>query len=409
MVILFCGISLNRADILKTFEPLKNEADVFFIENFKPEDIMNPYVHTLGQVVYWKDFSDAFKLLEKIKPDKLVFILLDNYYHFALFAAAKKMKIPVLYLDHGIRFEEEYENAIKLENTRSKGVSGKVKKIFPIVLFSWLRNTFFRRTCRKLNPNERELFSRIYFARGRNYHTEFMRIFGGKLIPDFFVLYSPETWRFYKKSFSVPENTDVKITYTGIPSLDEVNNYHFLDLNKRKTVLFIDQPFHEQHLLGWTSDSKINFFNQMAEIIATAGFQLMIKPHPGNEDIYSLLKAKYNIAVLKNGLKKVMIENSVSIVGSFNSTLLLPFCAMADVVTFCMENHPVCITPAISQGITKYKTAIEIRNVKELNLILSNLSTHLGAKAKNISKFSSEVLFAIDDLASQRTLKALLE
>jgi len=409
MVILFCGISFNRKDILKTFEPISKEADVFFIENFKPEDITNSYIYSLGNVLFWNQYKDAFQLLEEVKPDKLVFVLLDNYYHFALYAAAKKKSIPILYLDHGIRFEEEFENLSQLETSRKTTGFQRIKKSNPFVWLSFLKNLFFRNTTRLLDKTEATLMRSIFFFRGKNIHPTFMRAFGENFIPDHFIIYSPTTWRFYKKFFSITNDDGIRVTYTGIPSLDTFISYKFHEKEKRKGVLFIDQPLHEQNLLGWTKVNKYQFLKDLDRVVTKCGHYLVIKPHPWNEDIYTALEKETQIQIIRSEIKKEMIESEISFVGSFNSTLLLPFCAMEEIVTFCMENHPSPVSPSISAGITKYKTAVELKETEHLTSLLTDEKKYLELKNKNIPFFIQDVLYAFDGYSSTRMIKAILE
>jgi Alpha-2,8-polysialyltransferase (POLYST) len=408
MIILFCGISLSRADILKTFASVAEKAQCFFLENFTKDDISNPYVFSIGKVIFWSEYRDAFQLLERIKPDKLIFVLLDNYYHLALFTAAKKKGIPVSYVDHGIRFEEEIKNAEQFEAPLHSGFRARIKKMYPLVAISFMRNSFFRNTSRQIDKHERRKLRILFFSRGQQAYASFMKAFGSQVIPDHFILYSPETWKFYKKFFSVPDNANIKITYTGIPSLDLFSGYNFSDWGNRKSVLFIDQPLHEQKVLGWTKIKKYEFFIQLAERIMQSGYGLIIKPHPWNEDIYARLQTEHGVQVLRDGMEKYILESSVAFIGSFNSTLLLPFCAMDDVVTFCMENHPLSLNPPLSAGITKYKTAVEIKNMEQLSHLLDEGYFNLAQKRNHIPHFINEALFAFDGRSSQRMEMAIL-
>ncbi|MCC7402044.1 MAG: hypothetical protein IT214_11225 [Chitinophagaceae bacterium] len=410
MKILFCGIDFNRKDLLNALAPVKNKAQCFFLENFQKLNTGNSHLSSIGRQIYWADYNDAFDLLDQVKPDKVVFLLIDNYYHFALLKTAKLRKIPVIYLDHGIRYEEENENLKQLEDSRRLTWAAKLKKTYPGVCLSFLKNLFFRNTLQKLSRADRKLMAKMFFKRGRITHSEFMKQMGYMFVPDEFIMYSPATFRFHKKIFRLDENktATTRVQFIGIPSIDRFSNCHFVPDSKRKVLLFIDQPLYEQNLLGWTLPLKRKFFDDLLCIVKAHDFKLYIKPHPWNSsENYLMLNSESDVIIINGDLDKEFIENNVLFVGSFNSTLVLPFCAMDQVITFCMENHPIAILPAISEGITKYKVAAKIRSTDELKAMFSNRENILISKRENIPLFIKDVLYLFDGRSGERMVNVL--
>lgn len=213
-----------------------------------------------------------------MRPNKVVYALIDNYYHFALFFAANHLNIPVIYIDHGIRFEAEYAQLASLYSNirlRKNKFSGLIKSI-P----AYLKHSFFRKTVTRLSAENSVILKKLFFERARYDFGFFMERNGEHLQPDIFIVYSKETWKFHKFFFKF-KNGDPKLLYTGIPALDEfIHLDHPAFDQKKNGLLIIDQPLHEQSLFGWDRNGKMNFWNKIFKIASARNFTLYIKPHP---------------------------------------------------------------------------------------------------------------------------------
>lgn len=115
--ILFIGIDLNKSNMSHDIAPSCSHAECYFLENFNEQELSTSSAHNLGAIIYWKNYRDAVQLLKIIQPDKLIFQLIDNYYHFALFFAARHIsKIPIWYMDHGVKYEHGMINMDMIES-----------------------------------------------------------------------------------------------------------------------------------------------------------------------------------------------------------------------------------------------------------------------------------------------------
>lgn len=414
MRILFVGIDLTRKDMVKSVGPACEQANCYFLENFNEPEVSESLAHTLGTVIFWKNYSDAVSLLQKIQPDKIIFQLIDNYYHISLFFAAKYLsKIPVWYMDHGIKYEHTIHNLKQIESEIPQQLSRSLfgKKIKSYIAF--LKNSFFRNTKDLLPSPYRKLIMQIFNTRSKNNFAVFMQECGQFLQPDTLIVYSRETFLFYQHFFNLPDDYEQSNTiyFVGIPALDDLNWLKNYDPGKDiDYFLLIDQVLHEQSLMGWTEEKKLKFLIGLVQQLEKFDLKLKIKPHPWNSQYYDKLPndIKNNILLIQDITPESI--KGVDMVGSFNSTLLLAFCTSPSFKVMCFEMHPQVLVPSFSYGITKFGVAQEIKSFDELNnLILSNEQENLILKNNKIIQFTNIMLYKFDSFSSDRFTEAILQ
>lgn len=398
--------------MIQAVEPACRQAECYFLENFQAKEVSDSLAHEFGKIIFWKDYTDGFQLLEKIKPDKLIFQLIDNYYHFALLFAARQItSIQIWYIDHGIRFEHELDNMDESHPTKfisflKRFAGGKI-----LNFASYIKNGFFRKTKTKLPKFKQTDFQKVFNARSVNTFGMFMRSCGHLLRPDGFIVYSPETFSFYKILFQLDLDFEKNhpVIYVGIPSLDHL--YWVRDFEPQENAnsfLLIDQALHEQSILGWTEIKKIDFLVNLINNLHSYGMTLIIKPHPWNDNYYKKIRNTKNLNFdIIYEINKDNIQN-VAMVASFNSTLLLAFCA-GKFKVFCFELHPESVKPEFSYGICKYGVAQALYNFIELNNFLkeNRIDTTTDFLSKQ-EKFINEVLYKFDDKSKSRFNEAIL-
>ena len=413
MRILFVGIDLNRKDMVMSVGPACKQADCYFLENFHESEVSESVAHTLGKVLFWKNYSDASKLLQTIQPDKIIFQLIDNYYHIALFFAAKYLlKIPVWYMDHGIKYEQAINNIEQMESEIPLHLSRRIfgKKIKSYIAF--LKNRFFRNTKNLLPSPYKKIIMQIFNMRSNNNFAVFMQQCGHYLQPDTLIAFSQETFSFYKLFFSLPYDYEYSnpVYYVGFPALDELYWLKTYEpVAQIDYVLLIDQVLHEYFLMGWTEEKKLEFLIRLVNHLRKFNLKLKIKPHPWNSQYYD--KLPYNVrcnVVLIQDITPESIKG-VSMVASFNSTLLLAFCACPNFKVMCLEMHPQILEPPLSFGITKFGIAKEIKSFQEFNnFILNNKQENLKVKNDKIVEFANIMLYKFDSCSSKRFNDAIL-
>lgn len=414
MRILFVGIDLTRNDMVKSVSPACKQADCYFLENFNESEVSESLAHTFGTIIFWKNYTDAFLLLQKIQPDKIIFQLIDNYYHIALFFAAKYLsKIPVWYMDHGIKYEHVIYNIEQIESEIPQQLSRTLfgKNIKSYIAF--VKNSFFRNTKDLLPYPFRKIIMQIFNSRSKNNFAVFMQQCGHYLQPDTFIAYSRETFSFYKLFFSLPDDYEQSnpVYFVGIPALDNLNwlkNYE--PVAEIDSFLLIDQVFHEQSLLGWTEEKKLEFLIGLVMHLQKINLKLKIKPHPWSSQYYDKLpeNIKRNVELIHEIIPESI--KGVNMVASFNSTLLLAFCACPNFKVMCLEMHPQILEPPLSFGITKFGVAQEIKSFQEFNnFILNNKQENPEIKKDKIVEFTNIMLYKFDSCSSNRFNEAILQ
>ena len=236
---------------------------------------------------------------------------------------------------------------------------------------------------------------------------------GHFLQPDTFIAYSRETFSFYRHLFSLPDNYEQSnpVYFVGIPALDNLN---WLNNYEREAeieyFLLIDQVLHEQSLMGWTEEKKLEFLKGLVNNLQKFNLKLKIKPHPWNSQYYDKLpnEVKCNISLIQDINPETI--KGVNMVASFNSTLLLAFCASPKFKVICFEMHPQILEPSFSFGITKFGVAQKINSFQELNnFILNDEQENLTIKNDKIMAFTDIMLYKFDSCSSDRFNEAILK
>ena len=410
MIILFVGFPPGRRDLLKNVAGGATGADSYFLESFRPEEISDPFISTLGKVIFWRDYPDAVAILEALRPEKIVCMHIESYYHIALRLAARHLRIPVVFIDHGIRFANQATLQKQVYEARPYTLTQRIRRSRPGGLLTRLYNRFFAATMKRIDPAVAKQGKKMFLTRATGTPLSLMQKHADGLRPDAIIAYSPETMKAHAAMFQLPAGF-TQVTFTGIPSLDPFAPFLAPAAGQgsdKKSLLWIDQPMHEQKILGWTADAKLSFYRNLVRAAQAAGYVLYLKLHPWNKPVHEQLEPEYREAIRVVADLTPELITGISSAGSFNSALLLGFCAMPGVATFCMEVHPVTATPAFAQELTKWGTAALLRSYEELQHLLARPEAFLEEKQARIPAFIQEAAYAMDGHASERITEALL-
>lgn len=329
----------NRSDFLHVAKLLHAEADFFFIEHVNKTYIRNDECFKWGTVLYWKDYNNAYGLLKKIKPQKVIFYFIESYNHVALNVACKVHRIPTYHLEHGLRFSVSFYRDVHESRKGQEKKPVKQKAGFNIKqAFDKYRNRrFFQNTIVESPVAEGRFLQQYYAIRStHNIYDTTKKVKNPLRWPDVFLSFSPVIFKFHKELEDLPDGYPVR--YTGIPVFDHF--FSWKNLTKSgSNVLFIDQPLYEQNLFGWTSAYRAQFLKSLAQTIVATGKKLYIKPHPLNDiQSYSALNPFNGIEYVTDDWAAVVPD--IDTVIGFSSTLLLPFMAMQHIGCLTMEVHP---------------------------------------------------------------------
>lgn len=397
----------NRSDFLYVAKELSGKADFFFIEYLNKKHLTNLECLSYGSVLYWKDFSDAYDLIEKIQPTKILFYFIESYNHVALNVACKVKGIPSFHLEHGLRFPVSYYKMINAGNT-----SLKEKKIL-LANLSKLHDVsdkyknwkFFKNSIARSPQTEREFLKTFYAIRSRNtIFDTFQKLKSPLRLPDSYISFSPKIFNYHKEMEKLPHEFPVK--YTGIPYFDKLAKEKEIS-NSASDILFIDQPLAEQHLFGWTTEYQYRFLDNLAISAAALRKKIYIKPHPWNDrKSYNKISSSENVVILNNNIEEIVSE--VNTILGFSSTLLLPLMAMEHTVCFSLEMHPIKLEKEPSFFLTETGAISKIESWEQLANAFKNLDAIFQEQKRNKGKFIEDWLYRFDGRSTERLKNILL-
>lgn len=396
----------TREDFLFVAKLLKAEADFFFIEFLNKKELVSWKHREYGKEIFWKDFSDAFDLLEKIQPSCIVFYFLEAYNHVALNVAARMKGISTYHLEHGVRFfvEGARFNYDTPQPLLKKILSNPV--VFASDAFDRLKNKrFYNNTLQRSEGKAKECLEEFYKIRSTHGILDTFKKARNELRwPGEYISFSPLVFEYHKSIEYLPENYPVHVI--GIPAFDHFAQWKNLEAVSNG-VLFIDQPLHEQNLMGWTEAFKKEFLSQLSYVVNRSGRKLFIKPHPWNDKgLYQNILNDANTIVVDNDWNNII--HQLDTVLGFSSTLLMPFMAMEQICCFAMEMHPIKGAKAYSYFFLDSGACNAVHSFEELEGNLSD-SKCWHEKQKLMKKnFIDKYMFRFDGKSSERLKDILL-
>ncbi|GAB2530959.1 polysialyltransferase family glycosyltransferase [Rufibacter soli] len=401
----------NRRDFVEAFGKCKNEFEFYFIEYALSSEIKTDFHKEYGQALFWKDFSDAFSLLKKIKPEKVIFFFIESFNHVALNVACKNLQIPTYHLEHGFR-EYKLETALisnyappSLAKNSLKGILLKalaIKDAFAKVK----TKLFFFRTVFKTSGKEKEFLRLFYNIRQANnvFHT-FKKIKSPYRTADIYLSYSPAIFQAHVKEDHLLPGHPVR--YIGMSEFDDWINIKPSEIEE-KNIIFIHQPLSGQGFLGWTQAFESTFIAEFTRFCEENGYKLLIKKHPYDySSIWNqaLEEGKAELIASEDFLKKV---TKTKIFVGFFSTMLIPVAALPHTVLFTFEGHPQNdLLPSeflVASGVSE-----PFYDFRELEAKLKEIATIEKVQKANKAGFINSWMYKFDGDAGKRLRNILVE
>jgi hypothetical protein len=401
----------NRKDFVEVFSSSIGEVDFLFLDYYSPQDVKTDWYKQYGKAIFWKDFTDAYNLLNKIKPDKVLFYFIESYNHAALNVACKQLKIPTYHLEHGLRdytletYFQKYSNPTTAVGNKG-GKFNSLKNLFKIkAVFNALKSRlFFIATVLRTKGEGKEFLNLFFNTRKQNsiYET-FRKIKSHYRVADTYISFSPANFETHQVEDHLPPDHDVK--FIGLPMFDKWPSLKPTPPFE-KALIFINQPLKAQGLLGWDEEFENVFIEELTTFCSKNDIKIYIKNHPydHNSPWEKLIKENKVIA-----LNEVELENAITrvrVVVGFFSTLLMPAAALPHTVLFTLENHPdkgiFSSEFLVSCGVSK-----AISNISDLEEAFKNLDFYAEEQARNKQNFIDRWMYKFDGLSGMR-LKDIL-
>lgn len=321
--ILLCW-GYHRKSWLHAFRALQDDFEFYYLFYIsKPENERN--VSGSDNILYWSDFKSAQDLLNKIKPEKIVFMGIEGINAIALNVVAQKRNIETLVLQHGMF--HTYSDYLKLAkedlNVRKKtnNFSRSAIEIDRAFLFR-----FFLRSVAFVNPLAIAYMLKLQYLKRKYVEVEAVKNAPSKFrTASKYVVFSKSNASIYSERDKIDESNLVEI---GNPEMDA----YFAFAEDHQNVegnyyLLIDQPWSELKEFsspgfGITNEQMNQFYVKLAEFAETKSAKLKIKLHPYSYDSDFFISHP-NIEYKKDTDLIELIMSSRGVFG-YSSTLLLP-------------------------------------------------------------------------------------
>jgi hypothetical protein len=354
---------------------------------------------------FWGEYTTPFSLLEKIKPDRIIFFEIIDLRQIALIVAAKRKRISTFYLEHGaagdketaiLRWDEKGFKTHKLPYLKKRFLNFfwdvfKSKLFYYFVtgeftsLRSYLKYFFLPFKMLKGSPNK-------ILA-----HNKFP-----ERVPDFSIVFNKANFEEYALYTGI---TETQAGFTGVPFFD---SYYAGNLHEENHIVYIDHPYLEERILGWTAQYHTKISEALFSFAESNKMKLYIKLHPRSE-IKRWLEYKFNpenVQILQAGDFTELYLRAKLILGFSSSLMIGLLSARKNIVLLGWHPQPKIFGYDFSKTglchislypedlLTKYK------RWKEHNLTLENDSAYCD--------FLKEYNYPFDGKATERVIKAIM-
>ena len=393
MRVLLCW-GYHRHGWVAPFEQLNGEFDFHYLFHLSKED--EERSHTNQPRHYWNEFRTAQEILDKIKPDRLVFMSLSGLRPIALNMVARRRKIPTFIFQHG--YFRSLESYLSLPTTPAKRV-GEMR-IPTRAKSAWQAIRFMLRSNIVKEPID-SLLAVAMLLESRNtghYRSQLRFRFRGRM-PDQYVTYSEETSEIHRQ---LDDASSSSIVPVGIPEFDPI--FRLLANSKedsKKNVLLIDSP-NAENRYGITTTSierKVRFLNGLSLRLEQRGYPLVVKLHP---ETYTAgwLPSPNNVRYVRDDDIGPLIQEAHACLG-FDSTLVIPAIIARPTMLFELSESKLT-TSACEFGVATVVQGLECSN--------EELSALLDAKERSteqLERFTQCFAHSADGNATKRLANAL--
>lgn len=398
--------NFNRKDFLTYFHASKSDFNFFFAEFSSPKEVYNHHFREYGKDIYWGQFRDTFDLLEKIKPDKVVFLYIESYFHMALNISCKVLGIPTYLLDHGIQDINIHQNLIKYTTTHSRETRVQIlSRMLSQGYDRFSSRLFLIRTIAKLPYTEaKALKYYMSLRKGKNYTSIVKYLNSDLFYADTYLSISPKVGAAFTNLLNYnPPRT----FYFGVPTYDCLYNIK-PSQTTGKALLFLDQGLHTAGFLGWTNKYFETFITDFTGILLRHGYKIYIKKHPRQlPSDWQLLEQQKKVSVITDEELTLLLPKIKVVIGFF-STYLLPLAALEHITLITLENHPVGNT-LVSKSFVDAGVAHPVYDLEELHMTLPSIEKLHQEQLSNKKKFEEDWLFRFDGKSGERLRDLLLD
>ncbi len=320
--ILLCW-GYTRGGWVEPFEKLKEHFN--FVYLYYISEPQKDIRFTTSHVIYWGDFDSPMAILERLKPEKVIFMGICSGYSIALNIACRAAGVTTYICQHGIaqnyqvyrkveksskkfRTQIDKNNLQQPRDIKTKGSSVKfITSVLSKITVTEIAKLF--------------LFLLILQREGKFLAARLLRF--RSRMPDYYICYSEKNAEIY---FTLDKANPDKFFYIGTPEYDKIfTNTSASSPFAFKYYLLIDQPLasNQYFSVGISTGQMNGFYQKLADFCSNKGSKLVVKLHPENYNDTWLVKNP-NIVYVKDDKDIVdLIKGAEGCFGTF-STLLIP-------------------------------------------------------------------------------------
>ena len=313
----------DRNDLIAPFIKMKDDIEfTCLFYRFKEQENLSfemPFPR-----IYWTDYSTPQQLLNAIKPDKVVFMGIENFLTFGLNIAAKNKNIPTYYLFHGLNFNSVEERV----NLGLDSLENKLENVVDIRYFE--KNIFY--TKQKYHSILFFFYALLHYKcilnclpiikfliDYKNMSNRLVFLTTNKeefRLPSHYILMSKAASNYFVERDGIDES---RMMFIGPYMSDEMyGNYEGISTIPYKYILLIDQ-----NIALFDISEKNEIISKLRLRAAELQLKLLVKVHPADLHADKIFHNDDVILVKSNSNIKEMIYKAEYIVG-YDSALLLP-------------------------------------------------------------------------------------
>ena len=329
----------NRKDFYSQLEKI-TRADIYILwyvgkKDSKTDELL-PFIK--GQY-YWRDYLTPYKLLRKIKPERIIFFEIIDLRQIALIIAARSMRVITFYLEHGAAGDRESaiqrwnetsflksklpQLALRFTKNFTDIISAKLfyysvhKKFYSVSSYF----KFFLLPFKMLGTSPNKVLSQNLFR---------------ERVPDYAIVFSQKNLEAFELYTGI---TKKDVFLTGIPFFDE---YYRSKPAVLDHVVYIEHPYLEYGLLGWTKEHHRLVAQALNEFAVVQKIKLYIKLHPfsdrSNWSDYSI-NNEY-VEILQQGDFAQLYLDAKLVLGFSSSLVTGLLCAKKNIVLLGWHPQP---------------------------------------------------------------------
>lgn len=380
----------HRWGWIRPFEALRDEFEFHYLFHVHPSQ--EDGVVTDAPRHYWSEFRTGHEILDRLAPDRIVFMSLGGAWSIALNWAARQRSIPTFVMQHGTHNGPSYS---RQQSSRPSPTSVQTTSAAPLFL---LRTTGWSAPGRWWPPSKLMLRSRLVGVRMAMAENRF-----SARMPDYYITFTPADAQEY---IELDEPSSYRIASIGLPEHDELfralgNN----DWTEDGPILLIDTPnaTNRWGVVSTTVDEKAKFFSRLASAARQTGRPLVVKLHPESyEDAW--MPSFPGLEYVRGTPSPEDLLPSASLCVGFDSTLLIP--AVSARPTVLVRTRPSRLIDEAAR--TEAAQIVDGLDGVGVDILLSAIADFRNNIAQRAA-FTRTMAFTADGRATPRLAQCLLD